>query len=77
MYSNYVAPRMRYILGFFLIAVCFAFVIYNTTVIIVYSIRIFSVFLRRIFVQCRRKRMRTEVLQMVSLLNTKQEPAPQ
>ena len=62
LFNNYMTAEMRYILGFFFIGICFAYVIYNTIVIIVYSLRLLWVYLRRIFVQCRRKRMRKEVL---------------
>ena len=53
---------MRYNLGFVLIGICFAYVIYNTIVIIVYSLHLLWVYLRRIYVQCKRKRLRKEVI---------------
>jgi len=55
MFSNYVSARVRDLLGFVLIGFIFAYVVYNTIIIIIYSLRILWMYLRRIFLQCRRK----------------------
>ena len=60
-------------LGFILIGICFAYVVYNTIVIVVYSLRILWVYLRRIYVLCHRKRLRKEVLHITKKLNSDKE----
>ena len=62
LFNNYISADMRYILGFLLIGICFAYVVYNTIVIIVYSLHLLWVYLRRIYVQCRRKHLQKEVI---------------
>lgn len=68
-FSNYVDGETRYILGFFFIGICFAYVVYNTIVIIVYSLHLLWLYLRRVFVQCRRRRLRDDTLLVVEKLN--------
>ena len=60
---------MRYMLGFFLIGICFAYVVFNTVIIITYSLHLLWVLIRRIYVQCRRKNLRNEVIKTVKVLN--------
>ena len=68
-YSSYVEAKTRDMLGFVLIGICFVFVIVNTIVIIIYSLGIIWTYIKRIFVQCRVKRVRSEVIQVVKKLN--------
>ena len=68
--SNYVSEaETRYLLGFILIGICFAYVVFNTIIIVTYSLHLLWVFVRRIYVQCIRKRLRKDVLNMVKDLN--------
>ena len=60
---------MRYVLGFFLILVCFVYIILNMIIIAVYSLHLLWVFLKRIYVQCRRKNLRNKVIKTVKVLN--------
>lgn len=69
LFSSYTGSKVRVLLGYFLIVLVLIFVIFNTIVIIYYSLQIFYVFLKRIFVQCRRKRMRNEALDIVKKIN--------
>ena len=68
-FNNFISADTRYLLGFILIGICFAYVVYNTIVIVVYSLRILWVYLRRIYVLCHRKRLRKEVLHITKKLN--------
>ena len=70
LFSSYVSADMRYLLGFFLIGICFAYVVFNTIIILTYSLHLFWVFLRRIYVQCHRKKLRNEVIKTVKKLNS-------
>lgn len=74
LYSNFVEAKTRDMLGFVLIGICFLFVIVNTIIIIIYSLGIMWTYIKRIFVQCRVKRVRSEVIQVVKKLND--EPLP-
>ena len=69
LFSSYTGSKVRVLLGYFLIVLVLIFVIFNTIVIIYYSLQILYVFLKRIFVQCRRKRMRNEALDIVKKIN--------
>ena len=69
LFSSYVSAEMRYMLGFFLIGICFAYVVFNTVIIITYSLHLLWVLIRRIYVQCRRKNLRNEVIKTVKVLN--------
>ena len=60
-FSNQVSSQMRVLLGYILIGIVFAYVIYNTIVILIYSLRIMWLYIKRIFIQCRRKRIKKEV----------------
>ena len=69
LFSSYVGAEMRYVLGFFLILVCFVYIILNMIIIAVYSLHLLWVFLKRIYVQCRRKNLRNKVIKTVKVLN--------
>ena len=56
-------------LGFFMIGICFLFVVFNTILIIQESLRIMCMYLRRIFMLCRVKRLRKDVKKVVLKLN--------
>ena len=60
---------MRHILGYTLISLLFLYVIFNTIVIIYYALAIFFVYIRRVFVQCRRKKLHNEALGRVEKIN--------
>ena len=62
LFNNYISADMRYILGFLLIGICFAYVVYNTIVIIVYSLHLLCVYLRRIYFHRKRKNLRKEAV---------------
>lgn len=70
LYSNYIQEgRMRHLLGYALIAVCFLFVTFNTVIIIAYSLRIIWKYLRRVFVQKRKQKVKGEVIDKIKKLN--------
>ena len=69
MLNNYVSARMRYLLGFVIIGIFFIFFVYNTIIIIIYSIHTIWMIIRRVFVLCRRKRIREEVLETTRKIN--------
>ena len=70
LFSNYVgAAETRYFLGFILIGICFAYIVFNAIIIVTYSLQLLWVFLRRIYMQCARKRLRKDVLSTVKDLN--------
>ena len=69
LFNNFISADTRYLLGFILIGICFAYVVYNTIVIVVYSLRLFWVYLKRIYVLCNRSRIRKEVIHTVKKLN--------
>ena len=50
---------MREFLGVVLICICSIYVVYNSIVIIIYSLRLYRLFLMRLIVQCRRKHTRS------------------
>lgn len=60
----------RYALGYFMIALLFFYVVCNTIVIIYYSLDLLFVYIRRIFVQCRRKKLQGEAAEKVKKINT-------
>lgn len=70
-FNNYCSAMMREFLGVVLICICSIYVVYNTIVIIIYSLRLYRLFLMRLIVQCRRKHTRNEALQVVQTLNKK------
>lgn len=59
-YTNFVSAEMRYILGFILIGIVFAFVIYNTIIMLVFALRIALMYLRRIYVMIIRNKLSKE-----------------
>ena len=59
----------RHILGYTLISLLFLYVIFNTIVIIYYALDIFFVYIRRVIVQCRRKKLHNEALGRVEKIN--------
>ena len=69
LFSNYVGAEMRNVLGFFLIVICFVYFVINMIIIAVYSLHLLWVYLKRIYVQCRRKHLRNEVIKTVKMLN--------
>ena len=71
------SAETRYILGFVAIGICCAYVVYNTIIIVVYSLHLLWVYLRRLYVQCRRKQLRREVISTVDRLNRDQQQATQ
>ena len=68
-FSNFVAPPVRWLIGWILIGVCFVYVIFNTIVIIYYAICLIWVFIRRIFIQCRKRRLQKEAILIIEKLN--------
>lgn len=60
---------MRWTIGWVLIAVCFIYVIYNTIVIIYYSLCLLWLFIKRIFIQCRKRRLQNEAIRIIDKLN--------
>ena len=68
-FSNFVAPPVRWLIGWILIGVCFVYVIFNTIVIIYYALCLMWVFLKRIFLQCRRRRLQKEAILIIDKLN--------
>ena len=63
------APPVRWLIGWALIGVCFIYVIFNTIVIIYYALCLMWVFLKRIFLQCRRRRLQKEAILIIDKLN--------
>lgn len=57
LFSNYVETDVRYGLGYTLISLLFLYVIFNTIVIIYCALDIVFVYIRRVFYQCKRKRL--------------------
>jgi len=70
LFNNYVSAQMRHLLGFVMIGIFFIFFVYNTIIIIIYSVHTLYVYIRRVFVLCRRKKIRAEVLETIRKLNT-------
>ena len=62
-------PEDRWFIGWILIGVCFVYVIFNTIVIIYYALCLMWVFLKRIFLQCRRRRLQKEAILIIDKLN--------
>ena len=62
-------PEVRWLIGWILIGVCFVYVIFNTIVIIYYAICLIWVFIRRIFIQCRKRRLQKEAILIIEKLN--------
>ena len=54
-YSSFVTSEMRWLLGWVLIGICFVYVIFNTIVIIYYALCLMWLFIKRIFIQCRKR----------------------
>ena len=65
LFSNVVDARDRVLLGYILIGVCFAYVAFNTIVIMIYSLQKLYLYLKRIIVQCRRRNIRNQGLTAV------------
>ena len=57
LFSNYVNSRIRNVLGFVFIGFILTYVVYNTIIIFIQSLRMSLMYLRRICIQCRRKRL--------------------
>ena len=84
-FSNFVSNETRWDLGWWFIILCFIYVIVNTIVIIYIALRLMWRFLMRIFIQCRRRRLRSEAIMIIEKLNAerlgqpppKKEPKPE
>ena len=68
LFSNYVQPEMRYMLGFLLISVVFVFIVYNTLIIVMYSSRLLILVLQRQFYKSKRIAMRSDVSKVLSYI---------
>ena len=83
-YSSFVTSEMRWLLGWVLIGICFVYVIFNTIVIIYYALCLMWLFIKRIFIQCRKRRLQREAIAIIDKLNkerlgirpTKETPKP-
>lgn len=70
LYSNYVEEaQMRHLLGFALIGICILFVTFNTVIIIAYSVHLILMYLGRVFIQRRKKKIKGEVIDQIKKLN--------
>ena len=69
LFSGYVDAETRVLLGYIMIGIIFMFVVFNTIVIIYYTLQRIWLFLKRIFVQCQRKKLRKEVITIVEKIN--------
>lgn len=61
LFSDFVSAEMRYLVGFFVIGLVFAFVVYNTIIMLLYSARIAILVLKREYVRMRSKTLKQEV----------------
>ena len=61
LFTNYVSPRVRYILGFVLIFIVFIFVVYNIIIMLLMSCKLFIFIIRRTYARRQRKALRGEV----------------
>ena len=68
LFSNFVQPEMRYMLGFLLISVVFVFIVYNTLIIVMYSSRLLILVLQRQFYKSKRIAMRSDVSKVLSYI---------
>ena len=65
LFSNYTEPGMRYILGFFLIAIVFIFVIYNLVIMLLFSCKLLILIIRRQYYKLSRRKLGKEVKKIV------------
>ena len=77
LFNNSVSAQMRYALGFVMIAIFFVFVVYNTIIIIIFSVRVLWVFIRRVSVLCLRKKRREEAIVTTRKINILQKEIKQ
>ena len=70
LFSNYTEPGMRYILGFFLIAIVFIFVIYNLVIMLLFSCKLLILIIRRQYYKLKRAKLRNEVNKVVNKIET-------
>jgi hypothetical protein len=66
LFSSYVEPSMRYILGFLLIAVVFIFVVYNLVIMLLFSCKLLILIIRRQFYRLKRAKLSSEVKKIVN-----------
>ena len=69
-FSNFVTPPVRWFIGWILIGICFIYVIYNTIVIIYYALCLLWLYIKRIFIQCRKRRIQKEAIMIIARLNS-------
>ncbi len=66
LFSSYVEPSMRYILGFLLIAIVFIFVVYNLVIMLLFSCKLLILIIRRQFYRLKRAKLSSEVKKIVN-----------
>lgn len=71
LFSNYVEPEMRYILGFFLITVVFIFVIYNIIIMLLFSCRLLILIVKKQYYKLQRRKLGSQVKELVQELQVK------
>ena len=65
MFTNYLSPEMRYIMGFMLIFFVFIFVIYNTIIMLLFSCKILILIVRKQYYKLKSKNLKHEIRQII------------
>lgn len=71
LFSNYVEPEMRYILGFILISVVFIFVVYNIIIMLLFSCKLLILIVRRQYHKFQHRKLGSEVKTTITDLQAK------
>lgn len=66
LFSNYLSPQMRYIMGFILIFVVFIFVIYNTIIMLLFSCKILILIIRKQYFKMKNQSLKSEIKTVIS-----------
>jgi len=65
LFSSYLEPGMRYILGYFFITVVFIFVVYNIIIMLLLSCKLLILIVRKQYYRVKRRKLGHEIKKIV------------